>query len=70
VTDGFLSQARHLHHGSYFLLDRLQPRIPEILQQAKKSGLTTSLDTNWDPAEKWNGRLHEALAHTDIFLPN
>lgn len=70
VQESFLASARHLHHGSYFLLDKLKPEIPHILQRAKQMGLTTSLDTNWDPQESWNGSLHQALVYTDIFLPN
>jgi ribokinase len=33
-------------------------------------GLTVSLDTNYDPAETWNGGLAEALRRADVFLPN
>jgi sugar/nucleoside kinase (ribokinase family) len=40
------------------------------LRQARALGLTTSLDTNWDPEERWNSTLAEALSHTDLFLPN
>jgi sugar/nucleoside kinase (ribokinase family) len=70
VQDSFLASARHLHHGSYFLMDRLKPEIPQILRRAKAMGLTTSLDTNWDPSEDWNGSLTQALDYVDIFLPN
>lgn len=70
VQASFITSARHLHHGSYFLMDRLKPKIPHILRAAKKAGLSTSLDTNWDPGESWNGSLASALAYTDIFLPN
>ncbi len=31
--------------------------------------MTTSLDTNWDPAEQWAG-VQQMLELTDIFLPN
>ncbi len=31
--------------------------------------MTTSLDTNWDPAEAWTG-VAECLPHLDVFLPN
>lgn len=65
-----LEQARHLHLGSYFLLDGLRPDLPRLFAQARARGLTVSLDTNYDPAEQWNGGLAEALAQTDIFLPN
>lgn len=65
-----LQRARHLHLGSFFLLDALRPDIPELFETAHASGLSVSLDTNYDPAEKWNGNLVDALAQVDIFLPN
>ena len=70
VTDDFLASARHLHHGSYFLHTHLKPHMPRIFQRARAIGLTTSLDTNWDPEEKWNSTLLEILPLTDIFMPN
>ena len=33
-------------------------------------GLTTSLDPQWDPAEKWDIDLRTLLPYVDIFLPN
>ncbi len=62
--------ARHLHLGSFFLLEALRPDIPRLFEQARASGLTVSLDTNFDPAERWNGGVHAALRHVDVFLPN
>jgi sugar/nucleoside kinase (ribokinase family) len=70
IRDDLLRSARHLHHGSYFLHTNLRPAIPEIFTRARSFGLSTSLDTNWDPAEKWNGTLQQTLPLTDIFLPN
>jgi ribokinase len=70
VTDEFLASARHLHHGSFFLHTNLRSHIPAIFQRAHALGLTTSLDTNWDPDEKWNSTLSAALRLTDIFMPN
>jgi sugar/nucleoside kinase (ribokinase family) len=32
--------------------------------------LTVSLDTNYDPAERWDSGITAALRHVDIFLPN
>jgi sugar/nucleoside kinase (ribokinase family) len=29
-----------------------------------------SIDTNWDPSERWDDGLADVLAHTDLFLPN
>ena len=62
--------ARHLHIGSYFLLDALRPDVPRLFEQAHAAGLTVSMDTNFDPSEAWNGGVHDALRHVDVFLPN
>ena len=70
VTDGFLAAARHVHHGSFFLQTGLRPAIPEIFRRARALGLSISLDTNWDPGERWNSTLAEVLPLTDVFMPN
>ncbi|MBL7201145.1 MAG: carbohydrate kinase family protein [Anaerolineae bacterium] len=70
VTDGYLASARHLHHGSFFLHTRLRPHMPDIFQRARDLGLSTSLDTNWDPDERWNSNLADVMPLTDIFMPN
>ncbi len=69
ITDSLLRQSRHLHVASYFLQKKLQPDLPALFQRAHSLGLTTSLDTNYDPSEKWLG-FDELLSTTDIFLPN
>jgi ribokinase len=70
ISDDLLRTARHLHHGSYFLHTNLRPAMPGIFRRARSLGLTTSLDTNWDPEEKWNGTLQQTLQLTVVFLPN
>jgi sugar/nucleoside kinase (ribokinase family) len=65
-----LADSRHFHLSSYYLQRGLQPRIAELFQYLKSKGLTISLDTNDDPDDKWEGGLHELLAHVDVFLPN
>jgi len=69
VTDALLSQARHLHVASYFLQTTLQPGLPDLFRRAHALGLTTSLDTNWDPTGNWSG-FDELLPLVDVFLPN
>jgi sugar/nucleoside kinase (ribokinase family) len=69
VTDSLLRQARHLHIASYFLQTALQPGLPDLFRRARALGSTTSLDTNYDPAEKWSG-FDELLSVTNVFLPN
>lgn len=69
VTDDLLKKSRHLHVASYFLQTALQPGLPELFHRARSLGLTTSLDTNWDPAEKW-ADIYSLLELSDLFLPN
>ena len=67
IDKHMLSKARHLHVGSYFLLDQLRPDLPALFGEAKKMGLSTSLDTNWDPQEKWD--VSSMLPYCDVFFP-
>ena len=69
ISDKLLQQARHLHIASYFLQTNLQAHLPDLFRRAHSFGLTTSLDTNYDPSEQWIG-FDELLSVTDIFLPN
>ena len=70
ATDEFLASARHLHYGSFFLHTGLLTAVPDIFRRSRALGLSISLDTNWDPDERWNSTLLEALPHADIFMPN
>lgn len=69
ISDALLGRARHLHVASYFLQTNLQSELPALFQRAHVLGLTTSLDTNYDPSEQWIG-FDELLSNTDVFLPN
>ncbi len=69
IADSLLRQSRHLHVASYFLQTKLQPDLPKLFSHARSLGLTTSLDTNWDPSNEWRG-FDELLSQVDIFLPN
>jgi sugar/nucleoside kinase (ribokinase family) len=69
IPNQLLAQAYHLHIASYFLQTALQSGIPDLFRRARALGLTTSLDTNWDPAERWTG-VRELLPLTNVFLPN
>ena len=70
IDQELLACGRHMHLGSYFLLDALRPDLPRLFQQARSQGMSVSLDTNYDPRERWDGGLREALRHVDLFLPN
>jgi sugar/nucleoside kinase (ribokinase family) len=69
VTNDLLRRSRHLHVASYFLQTALQPGLPDLFARAHALGLTTSLDTNWDPSGEWRG-FDELLCRVDVFLPN
>jgi len=70
VPASLLTAARHVHVSSYFLMERsLGPGLAALLEAARASGARTSLDTNWDPAQRWgDGSLRAALAATDLLL--
>jgi sugar/nucleoside kinase (ribokinase family) len=70
VTDEMLQQAGHLHVSSVFLQKELKKNIVKLFRRAKKLGLTTSLDVQWDPDEKWDLDFNELLPLVDIFMPN
>jgi ribokinase len=69
VTDELLAATRHLHVGSLYLQPVLAAGLAGVFKRARALGVGTSLDTNWDPAERWES-LDEILAYTDVFLPN
>ena len=71
VPDSLLASSRHLHVGSFYLQTALQEGLADLFKKAKSLGLSTSLDTGWDPNEQWqNDALNKTLEHTDIFFPN
>ncbi|MFJ8822668.1 carbohydrate kinase family protein [Streptomyces sp. NPDC102467] len=74
VPEALLRDSRHVHAASYFLLPQLAEALPALFRAAHAAGATTSLDTNDDPAGKWDtggpGGLDAALAVTDYLLPN
>jgi sugar/nucleoside kinase (ribokinase family) len=61
--------ARHLHAASYFLQPRLAAGLPEIFLAARRDGVTTSLDTNDDPAGDWAVQ-PDLLGQCTFVLPN
>jgi sugar/nucleoside kinase (ribokinase family) len=66
----FILAARHLHVSSYYLQAALRPNFADLFREAKESGLTTSLDTNDDPEDRWGDDVYEVLKYVDLFLPN
>lgn len=65
-----LCEARHFHLSSLYLQKGLHEKLPKMLKELKREGLTISLDTNDDPDDKWGYPLQEILPYVDCFLPN
>jgi sugar/nucleoside kinase (ribokinase family) len=62
VPDEALTAARHVHVTSPFLQDGLRPGLRELAGRARSA----SLDTGWDPHERWD----VPLDAFDVLLPN
>ncbi len=69
VDADLLTRVRHVHSASMFLQPKLATHLPGVFRRARAAGATCSLDTNWDPAERWSG-VAPLLEHTDVLLPN
>jgi sugar/nucleoside kinase (ribokinase family) len=72
VPAALVAKARHVHLSSYFLMARsLGPGLPDLFEAARSAGTTTSIDTNWDPAQTWgDDNLAAVMAQTDLLVPN
>ena len=70
LDQSYLFNAKHLHLSSYFLQKGMRPHLIDIFRKAKEAGLTTSLDTNDDPEDRWSGDIQLLLRYVDILLPN
>ena len=64
-----LRGSSHLHISSFFLQERLRPGVRELFARARGEGLTTSLDTGCDPADRWED-VRDVLTEVDVFFPN
>jgi sugar/nucleoside kinase (ribokinase family) len=70
IPDEVIRSASHLHVSSIFLQEGLKPGLVPLFRRAKELGLTTSMDPQWDPQEKWDVDLGKLLPFVDVFLPN
>ena len=66
----YVCGAKHFHLSSYFLQRELRPKMVNLFRHVKELGLTTSLDTNDDPDDKWSEDLFPLLKYVDVLLPN
>jgi sugar/nucleoside kinase (ribokinase family) len=66
----YIFGAKHLHLSSYFLHKGLRPAMVDLFRKAKEAGLTTSLDTNDDPENRWSADIQLVFKYVDVLLPN
>ena len=69
-TPALVDGMAHYHLASLFILPRLRAHAPETLNRARTAGLTTSLDTNWDPLARWMTDIGPCLPYLDLVFMN
>ncbi|WP_061016009.1 carbohydrate kinase family protein [Microbacterium sp. CCH5-D1] len=70
VTAEDLAHAVHVHAGSYFLQHDLHADAPALFAAARAVGLSTSLDGNFDPEQRWDSGILDVMPHVDVFFGN
>ncbi len=70
IDPAVFDKTRHIHISSIFLQPALKKGLVELLECARAHGATTSLDTQWDPAETWDFDYARILPLVSVFLPN
>lgn len=68
VDIDLVRSGRHVHVGSYFLLDGLRADLPALFDEVRHHGTSTSLDTNDDPRDAFD--VESVLDCCDVLLPN
>ena len=61
---------KHIHLSSVFFQSGIKRDLLEILKYAHDNNVTTSLDTQWDPTERWDLDYEKILPYLNVFLPN
>ena len=49
-----INKAKHIHISSIYLQKKLLEDLYSIVKIIKDQGKTISIDTKWDPSEKWD----------------
>jgi sugar/nucleoside kinase (ribokinase family) len=66
-TPAIISRMAHFHLAGLFVIPHVRTQAPAMLREA---GLTTSLDTCWDPQAEWMKVLEPCLPELDILFMN
>lgn len=66
-----LTGARHFHFGGFFVLPRFNgAAAAEVLSEARRRGMSTSLDVCWDRDGRWMENLRPCLRYVDYCMPS
>jgi ribokinase len=69
IPDGLLRRTRHVHVASPFLQPGLRDGLDKLVARAHAAGATVSMDTGWDPEERW-APVATVAGAVDVLLPN
>lgn len=70
IDKAVFEKTKHIHLSSIYLQSGIKKDLVEILSYAREKGVTTSLDTQWDPLEKWDFDYKTLLPLISVFMPN
>lgn len=70
IAPAILQNTKHVHISSIFMQSGLREDLLTILQACAEAGVTTSLDTQWDPSEQWDIDYQHILPLITVFMPN
>ena len=70
ISPYVFTETKHIHISSIFMQSGVRRDLMKILTLCKQNGVTTSLDTQWDPEEKWDLDYKTVLPMLTVFMPN
>lgn len=70
IDPSVFDSCQHIHLSSLFMQSALLRDVQKVLDIAAKKGITVSLDTQWDPVEKWAFDYKKLLPKITVFMPN
>lgn len=70
IDPEMFTMTKHIHLSCLFMQSALLKDLDKVLAKAHENGVTVSLDTQWDPVEKWEMDWKKVLPLVTLFMPN
>ena len=70
INPEVFKEAKHIHISSIYMQSGVKRDLMRILEVCKANGVTTSLDSQWDPTEQWDLDYKAILPLVTVFMPN